>query len=155
MKSLLLLLCLAPLCWAAEPTYRDYTLALVNDSVIQGIRATGSMKPAFDENYLLIWQPAAARPLKDRKIGEVILFWGFVDGKIALICHRIYSISSGGSVAVSKGDANSHTDPGFVTADTYAGLVVGWVRKDLLVSSRPVAKVPRFTLDTAGQVGKD
>jgi hypothetical protein len=114
------------------------------------------MKPSFDENYLLIWQPAAVRPLKERKVGEVILFWGIVDNEIALICHRIYSISSGGSVAVTKGDNNEHVDPGFVTADSYAGLVVGWVRKDLPVAI-PVVKAPRFEIpvDKTGQVGKD
>lgn len=113
---------------------RGYTAkvnSVVSSSYIKSVMATGSMEPAFNERYLILYQIAAQRPLNERRVGDVILYWGFIDEELMLICHRIIAISSGGSIAVVKGDANERPDKGYVTAESYVGLVVGWVRCDL------------------------
>lgn len=102
--------------------------ATVSASRIYELQPTGSMEPALDERYLLLVQKI---PWSKLQKGDIIIFrgHGFFEG--SLICHRIWSKSSGGSALVTKGDANHDFDRDLVVESEYIGMVVGSVRKDI------------------------
>lgn len=124
---------------ASEPVtdvVRNSMKELVDASEITEVLATGSMKPTFDENYWLI---LGKRPFHQLKPGDVIIYHKKdpteVDGKkYYRVCHRIYSISSPkGEFIVTKGDNNRYADSVLVTEDMYDSIVVGWIRKDVVI----------------------
>ena len=124
-----------------------YVRALTDVSFIKGVTATGSMKPSFDENYYILVVPRTVYPFSSLKVDDVVLVWMMIDGELGYVCHRVWRVSSGGSIILTKGDANSRPDPVNLTEQDYVGLVVGWVRNDIKPPEpKPVVPV-RFVLD--------
>ena len=105
---------------------------VVSSSLIYTVLPTGSMKPTFDESYLLLVQYQDFRSLK---IGDIIVWRSpvglkFLDGQEhELVVHRVWGISSGHSVLLTKGDNNWQVDSVSVTEDMYVGTVVGIIKK--------------------------
>ena len=129
MKTLfLLIIFFVPLLAQSLPP-EDSVIQAVGLSRVYPVSNTGSMRPTFDERYLILVQ---SRPFRSLQEGDVIVFWrpNPLNPEMSLVCHRIWRRSSGGSLLITRGDANAALDPGYVTEDQYAGLVVGWVRKD-------------------------
>lgn len=119
------------------PTNHEIAVSIATDSAVYTVQATGSMKPTFDETWLLLVQRKA---FADLRIGDIILYRApdgitFSGQANATICHRVWGTSSGHSVVLTKGDANWQVDPVNVTETMYVGTVVGLVR-------RPRAQTP-------------
>lgn len=138
---------LAPTLFAQSPR-RDYVQAVVDSSLIRGVTATGSMRPTFDETYYLLTLDPTIYPFNQVKVGDVIIAWENIDGQVMLVCHTVWRVSSGGSVLLLKGVNNPRPDSAFVTQRDYAGLVVGWIRRD--VELKPLGR-PHFLLDVGGK----
>lgn len=140
---------LVPLLAADDQSARKAQIqSLLDASFLHGVTATGSMKPTFDEHYLLMSLSPREYPWALVKANDVVLAWETIDGQLILVCHRVLAKSSGGTVAVLLGDNNTHTDSQLLVESNYAGLVVGWVRCD--VEAPKLGPPPRFVLD-AGQ----
>lgn len=129
-----LLLFLLPVLVLANPR-ADYVISQVRDAEIWDVKNTGSMKPAFDETD---WLLAAQTPWADLKVGDIIIYQR-QDGEY--IVHRIWAISSGGSVVLTKGDSNATPDSEYVTKSAYRGRVIGQIKRPIEV-------------DKAGKVGQ-
>lgn len=114
----------------------------IQGAYVYEVLPTGSMKPSFDETYVLL---ADDKPFREIQVNDIILFWMLHNGQLKIVCHRVWARSSGGSIVLTKGDANKDTDKVHVTEDMYVGRVIGWVKKDVLkeVGAQPVV----FTLD--------
>ncbi len=125
MKILLsLLLLLSPAYIFASSLHEDF-VDLIDASTIHNVQPTGSMEPVLNEKcYLLVARIA----FNELKVGDIILF----DTNGLLMVHRIISISSSGSYMATKGDANTVSDPGYVTEQNYVGAVIGIIRKDFM-----------------------
>ena len=85
---------------------------------IFAVKATGSMRPLFDGNCLLLTEPA---PYKELAIGDIVVFRHARTG--AHIVHRILEVRSGGYW--TKGDHNDRMDDELVTASNYVGRIYG------------------------------
>lgn len=131
MKRILLILALLTSVAQAEDVHdwrRDWVTQQVGLSDIREVQATGSMKPMFDEGWLLLVRDV---PFRSLKIGMVIVYRarGRHDA-YELIVHQIVRISSGGSILVCQGLANSEPDGQLVTEGDYVGRVVGQIVRD-------------------------
>ncbi len=119
-----LLLCLALISpVAAQPTDGELAVALISGSKVWNVTPTGSMEPTFNETYVIF---SKTLEWSDIRLGDVILY----ESPFApiIICHRVVSRSSGGTIVLCKGDANSQWDPVFVTESMYRGTVIAGVK---------------------------
>lgn len=78
---------------------------------------SGSMNPVINEGSITI-----VKQENFYNVGDVISYYTQIDGKEAVITHRIKSI--GGNVYVTKGDANQVTDRELVVPRLVIGKVV-------------------------------
>ena len=130
MKRILLGLFLASNLFSQTDEERVQEIA--SNSIIYTVMPTGSMKPTFDENYLLL---AQVQKFNSLRVNDIIIWKSPVgykwDGGIEykLIVHRIWATSSKGSLVLTKGDNNPHVDDLIVTEDMYVGTVVGFIKK--------------------------
>lgn len=105
---------------------------VLETTAIYQVAATGSMKPTFDENWLLLVQK---EDFKTLRIGDVIIYRPPPDVKWEdglsheLIVHRVWGYSSGHSIILCKGDNVDTIDGVHVTEAMYVGTVVGMVRR--------------------------
>ena len=131
MKNFILFCLLLTYGYSEVPYYT--VRRIVEESNVYEVTPTGSMKPTFDENYILL---VKKQDFKKLKIGDIILWQcpdsiTWADGKKHfLICHRIWGISSGHSMLLTKGDNNFQIDDIQITEDMYVGTVVGFIKKD-------------------------
>lgn len=91
---------------------------LVPGSAMHAVRPTGSMRPLFDGNCLLLTEPA---PFTDLAVGDIIIFRRAGTG--ARVVHRILEQRKNGYW--TKGDYNSSMDDELVTAQNYESRVFG------------------------------
>lgn len=82
------------------------------------VAPTGSMRPLFDDNSLLLLEPA---PFASLQIGDIVVFRHSATGN--LIVHRI--LERRGDAFWTKGDHNKTMDNELVTAANYQGRVYG------------------------------
>lgn len=80
--------------------------------------STGSMRPAFDNNTVLLTEPAR---FQDLQIGDIVVFRH--SGTGVRIVHRIIERRKGGYW--TKGDHNRRMDDELVTESNYIGRVYG------------------------------
>lgn len=92
--------------------------SLVNGTKVFTVAPTGSMRPLFDDNSVLLVEPA---PFGSLQIGDIVVYHHAVLD--ILIVHRILEKRSGGFWA--KGDHNSGMDDKLVTEENYQGRVYG------------------------------
>jgi len=107
--------------------------AMISDAAVLNVAPTGSMKPTFDENYFILVRSSQVAPFKSLKPGDIIVFyarWRTGDKNKTLFCHRVYSVSSGKTYVVTKGDANKETDDWYLIERDYVGKVIGVIRRD-------------------------
>lgn len=82
------------------------------------VTSTGSMRPAFDDNTVLLTEPAR---FHDLQVGDIVVFRHSATG--ARIVHRIVERRKGGFW--TKGDYNRKMDDELVTEANYLGRVYG------------------------------
>jgi len=100
-------------------TYAARRLApLVEGTKVCVVQATGSMRPLFDENSLLLLEPA---PFSSLQIGDIVVFQR--TGTEVMIVHRILERRRNGFW--TKGDHNNGMDTELVTEANYQGRVYG------------------------------
>lgn len=106
---------------------------VVSGTEVFTVMPTGSMRPAFDANTVLLTEPAAFRELQ---IGDIIVFRHRKSGQ--RIVHRIIERRDGGYW--TKGDHSARMDDELVTPANYVGRVYGiiYTRK----SSKPPGATP-------------
>jgi signal peptidase I len=131
---------LLALCAAAQAAPTLYT-----------ILPTGSMEPTFNEDYYILVE---YRPFTSLRVGQIIVYRCEpfdIEGKTYdTVVHRVWRISSGGSVVITKGDANKRIDRELITESMLVGVVTGWVRIEDYF--KPGAMV--FCVDKIAQVGQ-
>jgi signal peptidase I len=79
---------------------------------------SGSMRPAFDDNTVLLTEPA---PFDALQVGDIVVFRH--SGTGARVVHRIIQRRRGGYW--TKGDRNVKMDDELVTEENYIGRVYG------------------------------
>ncbi|WP_158277305.1 hypothetical protein [Opitutus sp. ER46] len=84
------------------------------------VQATGSMRPYFDENSVLLLE---ATPFAELKVGDVVTFYD-AKRKTQLV-HRL--VEKHGNVFYARGDHNKRMDSVYVTPETYRRRLVGVV----------------------------
>ncbi|HVU33912.1 MAG TPA: signal peptidase I [Opitutaceae bacterium] len=90
------------------------------DIVVSLVAPTGSMRPYFNENALLLLESV---PFESLKPGDVVTYY---DSRIGgLVAHRL--IEKRGNVFWSKGDHNRVMDSIYVTPENFRRLLVGIV----------------------------
>lgn len=100
---------------------------------IYPVGPSGSMKPWFDENYLLYVERT---PFHDIRIGDVIIYshknkpFVFRGVTYLTTVHKVYRKSSSGNVVLCWGVNNIEPDSYFITEDMYVGTALKWVTKD-------------------------
>lgn len=98
---------------------------------IHTVLPTGSMLPAFNENYYLLVEK---RPFKDIKVGQVIVYRCepfIIDGvTYNSVVHAVWRKSSGGRAVLCKGVNNPVPDRELVTEANYLGTAIRWVDKE-------------------------
>lgn len=92
--------------------------ALVPGTEILMVLPTGSMRPAFDDNTVLLSEPA---PFGKLQIGDIVVFHHRGSG--ARVVHRIIERRDGGYW--TKGDRSARMDDELVTKENYIGRVYG------------------------------
>lgn len=113
---------------------------LEQNTEIYSVLPSGSMKPTFDEDDLLIVRKT---PFKNLKVKDIILYINKELAEVsgcpeAAISHRIIRRSSGGSALILKGDANYSPDDKLVTEDMYVGKVIGIIKKsEVAIDNHP------------------
>lgn len=142
MKSFLLLLLLSLSLNAAT---LNQVITGLEGAEVYDVLPTGSMLPAFSEKDVLLVHHADRAPWKSLKRGDIILVWATINGEISIVCHAIWTMSSGGTIVLTKGYNNSAPDPWEVREDAYVGKVIGTMKREALgeVKVKPV----RFVLD--------
>lgn len=90
-------------------------VALVTGGQVCSVAPTGSMRPTFDANALLVTEPVTVARVG---VGDIVVR---KSGSL-LIVHRVVRIEGG--TLVTRGDANPADDPGFVTDSDLSGRVV-------------------------------
>jgi len=105
----------------------DYIIEQVKGAEIWDVKNTGSMKPSFDETD---WLLAVQTPWDQLKVGDIIIYER-KNGEY--IVHRIWAISSGGSMILTKGDSNATPDHEHVTKSMYRGRVIGQIKRPIEV----------------------
>jgi signal peptidase len=103
---------------------------LVPGTEIFTVVPTGSMRPAFDHNTVLLTEPA---PFGNLRVGDIVVFRHRASG--ARVVHRILERRDGGYW--TKGDHNARMDEELVTRENYLGRVYG-----ILYTSRSGNKAP-------------
>lgn len=101
---------------------------LVPGTEVFTVVPSGSMRPAFDDNTVLLTEPA---PFDDLQIGDIVVFRH--SGTGTRLVHRILELRKGGYW--TKGDRNARMDDELVTEENYIGRVYG-----ILYTSRSGAK---------------
>lgn len=104
--------------------------ALVPGSRAFSVMATGSMRPAFDDNSMLLVEPS---PYENLQIGDIVVYRH--EGSQALIVHRIVEKRKAGFWTM--GDHNKTMDREYVTPANYVGRVYG-----IIYASRSGAPMP-------------
>lgn len=90
------------------------------DIIISRVEPTGSMRPYFDENAVLLLEAA---PYSELKVGDVVTFY---HARLHLIVvHRL--LEKRGTVFWAHGDHNSGMDSVYVTPQNYRRRLVGIV----------------------------
>jgi signal peptidase I len=112
--------------------------SLVDGTKVFTVAPTGSMRPLFDDNSVLLVEPS---PFASLQIGDIVVYQHSTLNK--LIVHRILEKRSGGFWA--KGDHNSRMDDELVTAANYKGRVYG-----ILYASRSTPKPAPDLLRSSG-----
>jgi signal peptidase I len=117
-----------------SPVIAHYVAAQISPMVpgteVFAVVPTGSMRPAFDDNTLLLTEPAA---FADLEIGDIIVFRHTGTG--ARVVHRIVERRKGGYW--TKGDHNLRMDDELVTEANYIARVYG-----ILYTSRTREPLP-------------
>ncbi len=90
------------------------------DIIVCSVAPTGSMRPYFDENALLLLEAA---PFSELKLGDVVTFLHPRLHK--LVVHRL--VEKRGNVFWSKGDHNGSMDDVYVTPENYQRRLAGVV----------------------------
>lgn len=101
----------------------------VNGTSIYGVRGTGSMRPLFDANAIVLSEAVA---FDDLRIGDIVLFRH--PASEATVVHRI--VERRGRGFWTKGDHNGRMDDVLVTRGNYLGRVYG-----ILYTARPGASM--------------
>jgi hypothetical protein len=91
---------------------------LINGTRVFTVAATGSMRPAFDDNTVLLTEPA---PFRDLQIGDIVVFRHRGTG--LRVVHRIIERRDGGYW--TKGDRSRRMDDDLVTEANFIGRVYG------------------------------
>lgn len=91
---------------------------LINGTRVFTVAATGSMRPAFDDNTVLLTEPA---PFKDLQIGDIVVYRHRGTG--LRVAHRIIERRDGGYW--TKGDRSRRMDDDLVTETNFIGRVYG------------------------------
>ncbi len=120
------------------------------DIVMSRVAATGSMKPYFDENSMLLLEAA---PFESLKIGDVVTYF-HPDLKI-VVAHRL--VEKRGEKFWSRGDHNPGMDNVYVTRDNYQRRLVGVIYMDPTQRAAPAAPstgLPMITKTTNTVVQK-
>jgi signal peptidase I len=117
-----------------SPVIAHYVAALIAPKVegteVFSVVPTGSMRPAFDDNTVLLTEPAA---FADLQVGDIVVFRH--SGTGARVVHRIIERRRGGYW--TKGDHNVGMDDELVTEANYIARVYG-----ILYTSRSGAPTP-------------
>lgn len=90
------------------------------DIVISRVEATGSMRPYFDENAVLLLEAA---PYSELKVGDVVTFYH--PQLHLIVVHRL--LEKRGNVFWAHGDHNTGMDSVYVTPENYRRRLVGVV----------------------------
>ncbi len=90
----------------------------VPGTLVYSVKPTGSMRPLFDGNCLLLTEPA---PFGDLEVGDIVVFKHSRTGDH--IVHRILERRSGG--VWTKGDHNGRMDDEMVTTQNYIARIYG------------------------------
>lgn len=97
-------------------------LGMGRDLVVAPVSATGSMRPFFGDNALLLLEAA---PYNDLRVGDVVTYWD-EDRQITVV-HRL--VRRQGDEFWARGDHNPNMDRIFVTRKNYrrrlAGVIYG------------------------------
>ena len=96
----------------------------VPGTLVYAVKPTGSMRPLFDGNCLLLTEPA---PFKDLDVGDIVVFLHSRTGNH--IVHRILERRSGGFW--TKGDHNGRMDDEMVTPQNYIARIYGIIYTEL------------------------
>lgn len=133
MKWLLLLLLLAGCSKSVEPPSSSVSqetarraataVAMLTKGKVCSVAPTGSMRPTFDANAFIVLEQTDISAVR---VGDIVVRR---DGE-RLIVHRVVRIEDG--LPVTRGDANSSDDPGFVVRSSFEGRVVAVVYFDRL-----------------------
>lgn len=105
-----------PLAWQAA---RLASIA-VPGAQVQPVLGTGSMRPVFGGEALLLMEPAIFEELR---VGDIVTYEEPRSGR--LVVHRL--VERFRDRFVAQGDANLREDPGYVTAENYRMRVFGVV----------------------------
>lgn len=83
------------------------------------VAATGSMRPVFDENYILIVEE---KRFEDLAFGDIVIFRGdWLNGKP--VAHRLIQQVAYGRAWQTKGDHCRGPDPQYFTREKYKGCI--------------------------------
>lgn len=102
---------------------------VVSGTEVFTVLPTGSMRPTFDANTVLLTEPAA---FQDLEIGDIVVFLHRKSGQ--RIVHRILERRDGGYW--TKGDRGRRMDDELVTSANYLGRVYG------IIYTRKSGKAP-------------
>jgi hypothetical protein len=87
------------------------------DTGVTNVLATGSMKPVFGENVILLSEQA---PFSTLKVGDIVTY-RYSNGMT--VVHRL--VAKDGNKFWARGDANPHRDDTYVTQENYLRRVYG------------------------------
>ena len=93
-------------------------VALLTGGKVCSVAPTGSMLPTFDSNSYLVMEAADISAVR---VGDIVVR----RDKDRLIVHRVVRIEGG--LLVTRGDANSADDPGYVTRSDLVGRITAIV----------------------------
>ena len=100
-------------------------LSLPNLNFPGGVRAftvtSGSMAPSLSTGEVVI-----IKPFDQYQVGDIIIFYPFVDNQEKTITHRIYGLkeTNGKELYITKGDASNLFDAQLVAPEAVLGKVV-------------------------------
>lgn len=129
---IMLAVCAARLIGAAPVSNAEIVARTVASAEILQVLPTGSMRPTFDETFLLL---VTKEPFEELKVGDIIVYkarpevFGLKGTEEMLVVHRVQRVSSSHSVLMVQGDKNLYPDPLLVNARAYVGTVVGMIKK--------------------------
>jgi signal peptidase I len=91
---------------------------MVPGTKVYSVRPTGSMRPLFDGNCLILTERAA---FEDLDVGDIVVYRHSRTSK--LVVHRI--LERRGNAYWTKGDKNTHMDDELVTPENYQARLYG------------------------------